>query len=184
MLLWSNALKGDKAAFKQLLEIYFPILYNYGMGFSQDKEVVKDTIQDLFIVIWNSRSNLKKEVNVKAYLLCSFRRALQKKANPRVKTISLTNYQEDRSSFHLNTSVEEDLIRKESVAKTANNMVALVNALPSRQKEVVYLHFFSALSRDEISEILGIAPQTVSNILQMALKKLRASARNPVEISA
>jgi DNA-directed RNA polymerase specialized sigma24 family protein len=45
--------------------------------------------------------------------------------------------------------------------------------LPERQKEVVYLKFFESLSREEISHILEIAPQTVSNILQIALGKLR-----------
>lgn len=46
----------------------------------------------------------------------------------------------------------------------------LISALPNGQKEVVYLKFFQELSRDQIDQIMDTAPQTVSNLLQLAIR--------------
>jgi RNA polymerase sigma factor (sigma-70 family) len=50
----------------------------------------------------------------------------------------------------------------------------LINVLPKRQKEIIYLKFFENLGREEIADIMQISPQAVSNLLQKALKNLRA----------
>lgn len=165
------------------METYFPLLYNYGMRFSQDQELIKDVIQDLFLTIWKSRENLNDNVNVKAYIICSFRRALHKKIASPIHIVSITNYPDDRYCFDFGLTVEDDLIKKETVAKIASTTLRILNSLPARQKEVVYLNFFTTLTRNEISEALGIAPQTVSNILQMALNKLRSTLDDSKRIS-
>ncbi len=47
--------------------------------------------------------------------------------------------------------------------------------LPKRQREVIYLKFFEGLNRDQIAEVMGINDQSVSNLLQMAIKQLKAN---------
>jgi len=71
--------------------------------------------------------------------------------------------------------VDERLIKTEQARQFSLQVTALLNGLPLWQKEVVYLKFFHYMPQDEIASILNIAPQTVSNILQMALKNLRCN---------
>lgn len=171
--LWKAVLEGNTKAFRRLVDDYFQTLFNYGLGFTKDQELVKDTIQEVFIVIWQSRAKLSKEVNIKAYLLSSLRRALHRKIKPLMRLVSLNENNEDGRCFNVNIQVDDQLLKKEYTLALANQTVAMLNSLPSRQKEVIYLKFFMSLTREEISDALGIAPQTVSNIIQMALKNLR-----------
>ncbi|MDB5115685.1 MAG: transcriptional regulator, LuxR family [Mucilaginibacter sp.] len=171
--LWKLFLSGDKAAFEQLMAQHFRHLVNYGTKFTNDKELVKDTIQELFIRFWEKRNNLSDEVNVRAYLTASLRRALYRK----IQSLSrFENYDEFESGvdfFDLEISVEAKLIEKENGKNIAYKIAQNLDELPKRQKEVVYLKFFQELNREEIAEIMGISLQTVSNLLQMAMKNLR-----------
>lgn len=171
--LWKLVLKGDQKAYRQFVGEYFSVLFNYGHRFSEDHELIKDTIQELFITIWEKRNNLSNDVNVKAYLLSSFRRALHRKIKPHIRMVSLK--EQNLQSFDIRTCVEERFIKNESSVHLAKTISDLLNNLPDRQKEVIYLKYFLDLSRQEISETLGIVPQTVSNIIQMALKNLKIS---------
>jgi RNA polymerase sigma factor (sigma-70 family) len=70
-------------------------------------------------------------------------------------------------------SIEEKLIESEQTKVKAQKIRQVVNDLPQRQKEIIYLKFFQDLGRDEIAEILHLNPQTVSNHLQTAIKSMR-----------
>jgi RNA polymerase sigma factor (sigma-70 family) len=49
----------------------------------------------------------------------------------------------------------------------------LLNKLPNRQKEAIYLKYYSGLKATEISEIMGINYQSVVNTLHKAIKSLK-----------
>jgi RNA polymerase sigma factor (sigma-70 family) len=48
-----------------------------------------------------------------------------------------------------------------------------LNSLGERQKEIVYLRYYSGLNSKEIAEMLGVSNQTVRNTLCTALVKIR-----------
>lgn len=172
--IWQSVLQGDKAALEQLMQCHYKVLYNYGLKFTPDAELVKDCIQELFTGIWDRRSRLSTEVNPRAYLIASLRRALHRKIVSENRISKYHDKAGTRGYFNVELSVEDKIIHDESLQLLAVKMTALVAALPRRQQEVVYLKFFQELSRDEIAKIMGNNPQTVSNLLQLALKKLRS----------
>ena len=132
--------------------------------------MIKDVIQEVLINIWEKRENLSEEVNVKAYLLSSFRRALHRKIKPDIRIVDLQDY---HYGFDFNATVDNDIIISEDARRRLEFIKDILNALSPRQKEIVYLRFFANMSREEIAQTLSIAPQTVSNIIQIALKNLR-----------
>ena len=172
-IIWDKMLTGDRDALGKLMYSYFRPLANYGLRFTTDKEVIKDSIQELFIVVWERRSHLAVAVNVKSYLFSSFRRLLLRTLKKMHKTATLTLDSSYLENFALILGVDDKIIQTEHAIKLSKHFNILISRLPERQKEVVYLKFFESLSREEISHILEIAPQTVSNILQIALGKLR-----------
>lgn len=176
--LWKLFTMGNKQAFEQIMLENFRHLFNYGSKFSDDDELVKDVIQELFLKLWDKRSNLSNDVNPKAYLTASLRRALHRKIQSGSRFTNYSEVNEIERFFDMEISVEEKLIEKEQTKNLAFLIAANLSALPARQKEVVYLKFFQDLSRDEISETMHITPQTVSNLLQLALKKLRAELKS------
>ncbi len=155
------------------MQLHYQALFNYGTKYSRDGELVKDTIQELFIGLWVRKENLNTDVNPRAYLLASLRRALHRKIQSEKRFLKAEYDQDDFLNFDFELSIEEKIIEKESDRILAKKMAVLISSLPKRQKEVIYLKFFLGLTRDEIALIMGNKPQTVSNLLQLAFKALR-----------
>lgn len=173
MNIWCKFIKGDKLAFNSLMQVYFNVLFCYGCKFSKDQELVKDTIQELFIRIWETRENLSIDVKPKPYLMASLRRALHRKIKKEPYKISYSDLWDNINFFDFEISVEQNYIKNEKQMLIAQEMAMKVSLLPKRQKEVVYLKFFMDMGRDDICKVMDIRPQTVSNLLQSALKNLR-----------
>lgn len=172
ILLWQTFIEGNRSSFQQLMEVNYKPLFTYGTKFSSDTELIKDCIQDLFLNLWNKRETISTHVNVKAYLFSSLRRLLHRKVESNARNKALEGFN-DTSSFSFEVSVEQQLITEESTAKIAKKIASSLEKLPARQKEIIYLKYFHNFSRDEIAQAMDIVPQTVSNLLQLALKKLR-----------
>lgn len=172
-ILWTGFLNGDKNSYEKIITCHFKILFNYGHKFSTHSELIEDCIQELFIKLWSSRMTLNKEVNTKAYLMASFRRMLNRKIKTESRLPLTDSYDEEMLSFNMEVSVEERIIENEKVKLLSNAFASILQNLPARQKEVVYLKFFQDMSRDEIATAMGISRQTVSNQLQLALRKMK-----------
>jgi RNA polymerase sigma factor (sigma-70 family) len=50
----------------------------------------------------------------------------------------------------------------------------VLNGLPPRQREIMYLRFYENLDFENISQIMEISKQSVHNLLQKAYKNFRA----------
>ena len=55
--LWESFIKGETAAFEEVYRRYYSLLYSYGIRMVGDRELVADTIQNLFVkLILNCRN--------------------------------------------------------------------------------------------------------------------------------
>lgn len=169
-IIWDRFLEGDKIAFEELMKSHFTVLFHYGTKFSKDKEFIKDCIQDLFLQLWESRQNLSNKVMVKSYLMASLRRRIHRATLPIYFSDVLTK---SKDIFDFEFSIEEKFIQDESTLLLTQKIKHALEMLPKRQKEVIYLKFFQELEREQIAKIMEVAPQTVSNLLQMAVKQLK-----------
>lgn len=171
--IWQRFLSGEVAAYEELIATNFRSLFHYGTKFSKDNEFVKDSIQDLFLILWEKRENLSSDIAVKPYMMATLRRLMHRSTGNKNRITE--SYQEETGEyFDVEFSVEEEYIEQESTRRITRNLRMLLDKLPKRQKEVIYLKFFQELERDQISEIMDISPQTVSNLLQIAIKHLKS----------
>ncbi len=171
--IWQSFLQGDKSSFERLMELHYKSLFNFGSKYSSNAEMVKDCIQELFVGVWNRRLHLSSNVNPRAYLIASLRRGLHRKIQSENRLLKYRDNLDASDYFDFELSIEEKIIDNEEIRHLAKKIFEVVSRLPKRQKEVIYLKFFQHLSRDEIADIMGNNPQTVSNLLQLAFKKLR-----------
>lgn len=171
-IIWQRFLAGEVEAFDHLMKHHFRTLFHYGSKFSKDKEFVKDNIQDLFLILWERRQNLSRDIAVKPYLMASLRRLMHRSAMSK-PLLSDSSIEEINGNFDIEFSVEEEYIENESTLVITQKLKKLLDELPQRQKEVVYLKFFQEMDRGQISEVMSISPQTVSNLLQIAIKQLK-----------
>jgi len=170
--------KSDKAAFECLYRRHINTLFNFGLKLTKDRELIKDTLQELFTEFWNKRARLKEVEYVKIYLIKSFRYKL-------LRAISQAN----KTQFYILEDVFDEISdinvgEKERAAEREKILRQQLARLPDRQREIIHLRYFQNLNHEEIADILNINYQSVSNLLYRALVKLRKEIqKNKVHIT-
>jgi RNA polymerase sigma factor (sigma-70 family) len=169
--LWKSLKEGDLNAFSVLFESYYPKLHSYGLKISKDIAVTEDTLQDFFLYVFEHRENLSNLETIAPYLFTSYKRFLLKvmKKNEKLKHTDAPN----DSFVDLQFTAEELMTTQETESFKNKNLSILLNKLPKRQKEAIYLKYYSGLKATEIAEVMGINYQSVVNTLHKAIKSLK-----------
>lgn len=170
---WLTFKKGDKKAFEQLYQQYYPILLDYGIKLTGDKELVIDCIQDFFLYVWKHKEKLGAVRSLRYYFVISFRRRLFKELEKK-RTQSYHHQAFLVPLGNQENSIEQEIIHSERDNARMSLAKAFLKQLSPRQREIVYLRYFSGLSPKEIASAMEINYQTVVNHLCEAFKSLRA----------
>jgi RNA polymerase sigma factor (sigma-70 family) len=177
-LLWAQFISGDDKAYSILYERYVDILFSYGMGFTPNRELVKDCIQDIFIRIFSHRKHLKEIDNVKLYLFIALKNALfnyfKRDESFRQVYWDEVEFNAEEPVFDVAFSVEDVIItgeEKEERTEQINRMI--LGMLTSRQKEVIYYRYIEEMDLDMICELMKMNYQSVLNLMQRSIKRIR-----------
>lgn len=174
---WEAIKNGNENAFSLIFQYYYNFLYNYGLNITSDKDVVKDTIQDLFINIWKSRKKLGEISSIKFYLLISYKHLLFKKLKKKKRNIEqVQDYSNENSSVE--NSVETKLINQQNSVDQIKRINQNLSLLSKRQKEAIYLRFYKGLEYQEISSIMSLNYQSVRNLIHEGIKKIKNNLEN------
>lgn len=168
---WNRFVSGDHTAYRNLFTSYYRGLYGYGMKLCSDSVLVEDSIQNLFITVWERRDELHHIESPNVYLYVSLRRNLLKAKKKYDKERS---YKEEiQGDFSIIFGAEEIMIRDEEKQQQKAELQHALNQLSNQQKEVLYLHYYNGMSYGEIEEILSINRQSVRNHMYRAIQTLR-----------
>jgi RNA polymerase sigma factor (sigma-70 family) len=171
--LWNALKKGDMNAFSTLFKTFYPLLHSYGLKISNNNiALTEDCLQDFFIYIYDHRENLANLEVLKPYLYASFRRSIINA----IKKSSKTVLYDDQKGLNMSFSKEDLMIKQEIDVLKEVKITKFLNELPSRQKEVLYLKYYSNLNITEIANIMEINYQSVVNMIHKSIKKLRQNA--------
>lgn len=166
--LWDAYKNGDKEAFSFLFRKYYSPLFLYGSKIMQDQNALEDCIQELFMELWKSRSQVEVK-SVKAYLFKSLKYKIYRQLSQR-KITSEAFLKEDMI-FEL--SHDTFMIHREDETERAKQLIRAFDKLSNRQKEVIYLKYYLGLSYEEVSEIMEINYQVARNLLYLALRSMK-----------
>jgi RNA polymerase sigma factor (sigma-70 family) len=171
--LWIDFISGKNDAFKIIYEKYFPELFKYGCHFSDDEDLVKDCIQDLFINLYNCRLKLKLTDKIRPYLIASFKRNIFNKLRSESK--------EKKKQIRID-SLSFDYFIPEDLSENDDNKTALLqnalNELTARQREAIYLKYITGLSYDELSAVMNLSYQASRNLISHGMERLRKVISN------
>jgi len=169
--IWHLFVEGDVNAFSSLFKSYYSQLHNYGLKISKNTALTEDCLQSFFVYLYDNRKNLGKVTHVKSYLFVSFRRALLKYLKKERKFTNYDEVFENINAFEFST--EELMVEQEFTKLRISTLTQLLNNLSPREREALYLKYYSDLSTNEIAEVMDITYQSVLNTLQKAFTKLR-----------
>ncbi|MDR6783183.1 RNA polymerase sigma-70 factor (family 1) [Pedobacter africanus] len=161
--------KSDQAAFTEIYDRYKLLLHRYAYRWLQEKEAVKDVIQELFTVLWTRREALVLNENLSGYLYVSVRNGILRKISQDKRfaayAASLADYADKGES------ITDHRLRENQLRAIIEKEIA---TLPSKMREVFELSRNSHLSHTEIAERLNLSEHTVRTHIKKALKILRS----------
>ena len=168
-VLWWNAFKqGDWDAFTALYGEFYELLNNYGRKFTRDEDLIHDVVHDLFVRLWTTRQRLGAPVSVKNYLYKAFRSTLFRKIQSLSKFVGLEG---ETGGFTVNF-IPDASFRQEEM-ELRKQVIDMVNTLPARQQEIIFLRFYEGMSYEEISSIMDINMSSTYKLLYKALDNLQ-----------
>ncbi|WP_192350094.1 RNA polymerase sigma factor [Algoriphagus sp. Y33] len=167
---WSEFVEGSNDALVLLYDAYADKLYNYGTQLTRDKELVRDTVQDVFVNLVQKRDKIKQPESVKYYLFACFRRKLFKTLE-RNKKIAYKEQYDRNDGFQLTVEPDVKSIHTQFTIDTKRILENASKKLPTKQREIIMLHYFEGLTINEVAEILGYSnPESARNLLYKSLK--------------
>ncbi|MEX0719115.1 MAG: sigma-70 family RNA polymerase sigma factor [Balneolaceae bacterium] len=170
--IWDRFVSGDCTCFKKLFEEYYKGLYGYGLKLCSNSELVEDSIQDIFVSVWERKDELTHVISPNVYLYVSLRRRIFKMLKKNNKLKSMPG--EGEEGFSICFGVEEIIIKKEYQEQQKETLKLAFEQLSNQQKEVLFLHYYNGMSYGEIEDILSINRQSVRNHVYRAMQTLRS----------
>jgi len=158
---------GDQSAFETLYYRYRDWVVALAFRFTGDTELALDVLQEAFLYFVKKFPGFRLTSQLKTFLY------------PAVRNLSIAaRRQRDRFSADAASSAALEQLPNESSANPPDDTVqAVLNTIPSEQREVLLLRFVDGLDLKEIAAALEIPLGTVKSRLHNSLEKLRQDTR-------
>jgi RNA polymerase sigma factor (sigma-70 family) len=168
---WKSFQLGNKEAFASIYNQHLNSLYRYGTKLCAEDEIVKDTIQEVFLDLYLKREkNKTNPENLKYYLILSLKRNLIKKLKKSRKLgESKPGYE---LSFETGYNMEQIMIENEEENERTRRIDFMLNQLPIKQKEALYFRFNESMEYPEIAKVMDISVESVRKQVYRAIKTI------------
>ncbi|WP_256003399.1 MULTISPECIES: RNA polymerase sigma factor [Pedobacter] len=160
--------EGNRDAFTEIYNRYMELLYLHARKRLKDEDEAEDLIHDLFITIWEKRSELNFGGALSAYLYRAVKnKVINALAHRHIKTNYLDSLQQYIDAGDFNT---DEAMRAKELAEQIEKEVS---RMPRKMQEIFLLSRNANLSHKEIAEQLGISDKTVKKQVGNAIKILK-----------
>lgn len=174
--IWESFRTGNEKAFARLFHLYSDTLFYYGCSITNDRELVKDSIQELLCNLWERKAACPKVDKVKHFLITALRRIILRKTQQKQR-FSLKSTQEKSqrifSYSNYTTSPEEDFIQHEINIQSEEQLRKAIQSLPTRQREAIHLRYYQGFSYAEMAEVMAVQQNSIGHFIGQAIKALR-----------
>jgi RNA polymerase sigma-70 factor, ECF subfamily len=160
------ALRGDQAAFADLVSRYQSAVYNMAYRMLGDPTEAEDAAQEVFVRAWNQLHTFQMDKRFSTWLLSIASHYAIDLLRRRKPTAPL----DDVALF-----VESDDPAPEELAEQGEQrdvVKRLLNSLPEKYRSVTVLRYYNDLSYDEIAKMTGLTESAVKTQLHRARKML------------
>lgn len=158
----------DYSAYMEIYERYSRRLYLHAHKKLNNRDEIKDLLQEVFAALWQNRTSLTPESPLAGYLYATLRyRIIKLITHKKVEAV----YFESLASVNtLDTRAADHLVREKELGQLIESELV---QLPQKMQEVFRMSRQSHLSHKEIAEELGLSETTVKKHVNNALKVLR-----------
>lgn len=162
---------GDETALLALHEQYAGLVYSVALRVLNDQMAAEEVTQDTFMRLWNKAESYDPDKGAfVTWLLTITRRlaidAYRKQARDPLQDPVFMNRDFERWESVLGTEGDTDLRR---------NLVAVLQELPTGQRQAIELAYFHGMSHSQIAEHLQQPVGTIKTRIRLGMQKLRAA---------
>ncbi|MCL2840205.1 MAG: sigma-70 family RNA polymerase sigma factor [Defluviitaleaceae bacterium] len=165
-----KAKNGDEEAFRVIYDTYWRYVLFIAAKLCNNESDANDVLQDVFIKVFKNIKNLKDDTKLKAWIGTITVRVCRTKLNKNQKFALQTNeVPEDMQD------ADEDFLPEAYVAnkELQKDMLKLVNSLPDKQREVIYLYYYQGMDTNEIADYQGSSSASVRKAMHDARKSMK-----------
>ena len=167
----------NKAAFEELFRSYFTALCSFAQKYVNDSDEAKDIVHNVFINLWNKRSEINLDTSLKSYL---FQGVHNRSLNFIRDNKKLVQFDTPQNKAELGKYLESGDHLESSEAENRINQA--LDDLPDKCREIFLMNRFDGLKYREIAEKLDISIKTVETQMSRALKTLRERLSDMITI--
>ena len=177
--IWENFKAGDQSALSFVYFQYFQSMFQYGIRFKDDPELIKDCIQDVFFNLIKAGENLSSTENIRFYLLKALKNAIYKEIGKSKKN-ELVEF--NTLKFDAPFLLEEELAEKENASNKEMALLKALNELSDRQREIIYLRYECGMEYEQICDIMHLQNDSARKLVFRAIKSLKKIIEDKLHI--
>ncbi len=162
--------KGDESAFRELFDVYQPLLLSFVFRITKNRVTTEEIVQDIFLKIWMTRESLAGIQSFKNYLFIVSRNQ------------ALNLIDKERRARNRQSAYEKEVTGNHDAPeeKMYHLIDEAIDRLPGQQKTAWLLSRHEGLTYAEIAEQMGLSAKTVKNYIAIATDSMKSylSERN------
>lgn len=164
--------KGEENAYEKIYQTFSRDLLVAAYKKTGDKTIAEELVQNIFISLWEKRSDLKIE-NLQAYLFG----ALKLSVINHIRRLVMANKYMEYQSFTYSED-HEDTANLVDLNDLSNIIEKGISSLPEKTQEVFRLSRYQYQSTKDISNELNISEKAVEYHITQSIKRIKEYIKN------
>jgi len=164
--LFLDVKKDNYFAYNKLFTRLYNQLCIFVSGYTKDKNVSEDIVQELFIKLWTDRKRIYIHETISSYLYKSSKNA----------ALNYLRAEKNRQKA-INTLPQKELLTENNFLEYEEFLIQVkdcIDALPERSKQVFTMNRIDGLKHTEIALQLNISVKTIKNQIWKSLQYIRS----------
>jgi len=172
--IWGEFKLGSVEVLIYMYHKYVDGLLRFGIQFAP-REIVKDSIQDLFLYLKERKIHTDEVKNISAYLYKSLYRIIKKKVDYS-KNISSFDMNSEVKNWRVVVSKEIKIIEQESSREREYRLQQSLDKLSVKQRQAILLYYYEGFTHNEVTDIMELKNKSsVRKLIYRALDTLKDS---------
>ncbi|MCO5241031.1 MAG: sigma-70 family RNA polymerase sigma factor [Chitinophagaceae bacterium] len=167
---WRQLKEGNAQALGYLYDTYIDRLFHAALKMTDNRELAKDALQEIFIEIWHYRVSIGEVNHSYSYLVKVLKSIILKKVK---RKVIINELHDNEHKLADPQNIEETIMSSERITEQKSRLNMAIAQLTTRQKQVVRLRFFEGLTYEQIAVKLSMNYQSVNNLAFRAMLNLR-----------
>lgn len=156
---------GEAAALQSVFNKLHKQLRYFIWKIVQDEIEAEDITIDCFLQLWLSHDKIESFTHIKGFLFIAARR----------RSLDYLRKQKSRKRYsdHLSRTAEQEMSWIMEESEIFNDLYRVLNELPDRYKEVLFLKYFKKKKNSEVATLLGISQRNVLHYASEGIKQMK-----------